>query len=132
MPEATSTASDAKTNAILAWIFAPFTSFAWKDSTDEFVKAHARASLYLGIANVISSIVIFVLQICMGVVLGAFLYNSYLFGFAGIVDCFWWLLNMANGAFILIPRLIGVVKANNGEKWEVPYITESLKKIIKL
>ena len=46
MPESKTTASEAKTNAMLAWIFAPITSYVWKDSTDEFLKAHARASLY--------------------------------------------------------------------------------------
>ena len=132
MPESKTTASESKTNAILAWIFAPITSYVWKDNPDEFVKAHARASLYLGVANVISTVVLMVLQICMGVVFAAVLYNSYLFGFSSLISCFWGLLNLANGAFILVPRLVGVIKANNGEKWEVPYVSEMMQKIIKL
>ncbi len=125
--------SQAKTNAMLAWIFAPFTSYAWKDNTDEFVKAHARSSLYLGVANIISTIVLLVLQICFGTILGALFYsNGALFGFASLLGCGWSLLGLANGAFVIVPRIVGAIKANNGEQWEVPYVNEFMAKFIKL
>lgn len=128
---ASSAASSAKTNAMLAWIFAPFTSFAWKDDSDEFVKAHARESLYVGIAQLAVVLVVYIVQ----AILFAIFFSGLSFGMLGIFGLFGLLFNLiwlATFAFMIVPRIIGVMKANEGQKWEFPQVTNLVKKYIKL
>ena len=102
---ATLSASANKTNAILAWLFAPITSFIWMNDADEFLKHHAKQSLYWGIASFIAWAILFVLSF---VVVGACLMPVW-----GIID--------------LVVRIMGIVKANQGEKWVVPVIGGMVK-----
>lgn len=124
------TASDPKTTAMLAWIFAPFTSYLFKDESDPFVKSHARESFYLGIANIAVLLVLGVINICVSAVFYNFLWSAGLI-FAQILSCLWALLWLGVVAFIAVPRIMGLVKANNHEEWKVPYVTEYLSKYIK-
>jgi uncharacterized Tic20 family protein len=123
--------SQSKTNAMLAWLFAPITSFIWKDDADAFVKEHARQSLYLGIANIAVFAVLFLLQICYGIIFANLLW-SVLWGISALISCFWSLLWLAASAFAVVPRIIGIVKANDMKTWEVPYVTKFMSRFIKL
>jgi len=100
-PSASSTAGgNTKTNAILAWIFAPITSIIWMNEKDEFLKHHAKQSLAWGVTALIGHVLCFVLSF---VIIGA---------------CLWPLWSLLD----LGVRVYGLVKANNGEKWEVPVV----------
>jgi len=104
--EATATAkSDPKTNAILAWIFAPVTSIIWMNDADEFLKYHAKQSLSWSIVALIGHLVCFFLS------------------FVLIGMCLWplWII------LDLVVRVYGLMKANNGEKWEVPVVGTLIK-----
>jgi uncharacterized Tic20 family protein len=125
------TASDTKTLAMLAWIFAPITSFVWKDHEDAFVKSHARESLYFGVASILVALVGFVVQTCFSIVIGYTLTGP-LFGIASLISCVWSLLWLAVGLAFIVPRIVGVVKANSMEEWTVPYVNEFMKRFIKL
>jgi uncharacterized Tic20 family protein len=131
-PAPSSAPTEAKTNAILAWLFAPITSFAWKDSSDEFLRSHARESLYLGVANFAVYLVLFVMQFLYNLIFVPLLFSSIVFGFGVILNCVWGVLWLAAGLFVLVPRIMGIVKANNREKWEVPYVNPFVKRFIKL
>lgn len=126
-----STTSQAKTNAMLAWIFAPITSFVWKDDANSFVKAHARESLYFGIANIVLSIVLYLLQALFFGLLFSGTGFSFL-GFAGFTSLLFSLLWLAFWVFSFVPRVIGVVKANDMQTWEFPVVTNLVKRFIKL
>jgi uncharacterized Tic20 family protein len=128
-PAPTAKANMSTSNAVLAWIFAPFTSFAFKNDPDELTRAHARESFYLGIANIAVLLVVFILQVCIGIFMGLIFYSAY--GINALIQCFWSLVWLAELAFILVPRIIGAMKASQGEKWTVPYVTEFLSKYIK-
>lgn len=129
-PTPASTQSDPKTNAMIAWIFAPFSSYLLKDETDEFVRAHARESFYLGVANIIALLALGVLNVCYGMVFNVLFWNVGL-GLASLLSCVWGILWLAVALFIGVPRVMGIIKANNHEKWTVPYVTEYLSKYIK-
>lgn len=117
---------DAKTNAALAWLFAPITSFIWRDETDAFLRNHARESLYVGIFNAITVTIVFFLNFCVALTLG-FIEPVFF-----LAQCILTLVWLAVWASILVPRIIGIVKAMNGETWEVPYISEFMRRYIKL
>lgn len=127
---ATSTTSDPRTTAILAWLFAPFSSYLFKDEQDALVRSHARESFYLGIANLIALLAVGILNVCIGSAFSAILWNSGL-GLLQLMSCLWSVLWLAVAAFIGVPRIVGIVKANNREEWKVPYITDFLSKYIK-
>lgn len=132
-PAQSSTASDSKTNAILAWVFAPITSFVWKDSPDAFVRAHARESLNFGIANVVLWLVLWVVSVVYNIIIGNLLYSSFtLFGLASLLSCVWSLLWLAFWIGSVVIRIMGAVKASNGQTWTVPYISKFMSKYIKL
>jgi uncharacterized membrane protein len=95
-----SAGSNSKTNAILAWLFAPITSLIWMNDKDEFLKYHAKQSLAWGITSIIGHTVCFFLS----------------FIFIGM--CIWPIWSILD----LVVRIYGLVKANNGEKWEVPVV----------
>src|SRR5690554_4991274 len=82
-PAATTSADSAKTNAILAWIFAPITSYVWKDESDPLLRNHARESLYLGVANLAVMVILWVLSI---------FFSIFLIGGFGII--FWGFMNL--------------------------------------
>jgi len=124
-------ASEAKTNALLAWLFSPITSFVWKNEKDAFLQKHARNSLYYGIANIILVAIVFVIQILYGVIVGALLWNV-LWGLGTLLSCVWSAIWLVVSAFSVVPRIVGMIKANNGEVWEVPYVQKWLEKVIKL
>lgn len=126
---ATSTSADPKTNAILAWLFAPFSSFLFKDDKDAFVHAHARESFYLGIANLAGLVVLGILNVCSSMLLGTLFWSQ--LGFYTLISCFWGLLWLAWAVFCVVPRIMGIIKANNMQTWEVPYVTKFLSKYIK-
>lgn len=109
---ATTSSSNSKTNAILAWIFAPITSLIWMNDADEFLKHHAKQSLYWGIASVI---------VYVGGNVLAFVLSFVLIGFL-----FWCVI----GVWVILDivvRIMGAVKANQGEKWVVPVIGKMVK-----
>lgn len=127
-------ASDAKTNALLAWIFAPITSFLWLKDQDEFLRHHARESFYFGILNIALYVIVFIVQTCVNIVFLNLLFgNVYsLSGLGALFSCFWGMVWLALAVFSIVPRVIGLVKANNGELWTVPLVSEYMSKIIKV
>jgi uncharacterized Tic20 family protein len=127
----TNVSSEARTNALLAWLFSPITSFLWKSDKDAFLQKHARNSLYYGIANLILVAIVFVLQILYGIIVGALLWNV-LWGLGALLSCVWSVIWITVSLFSLVPRIVGMIKANNGEVWEVPYVQKWLEKVIKL
>lgn len=132
-PTVVPSASQDKTNAILAWLFAPLTSFLWKDDPSEFVRAHARESLYFGVANILLVVVFLLLQICYGIVMGVVFGSVYsLSAMELLLACIWNILWLAVWAFGIVPRIIGMVKANGMQTWTVPVVNEQMKKFIKL
>ncbi len=96
---------DTKTNAILAWIFAPITSAIWMNDTDDFLRHHAKQSLSWGIVSIIGH--------------GACFFLTFLI----IGVCLWPLWSLLD----IVVRVVGLVKANNGEKWEVPVVGGLIK-----
>lgn len=96
---------NSKMNAVLAWIFAPITSLIWMNDKDEFLQYHAKQSLSWSIVAIIGHVACAVLTV---VVIGACLWP------------FWSLLDLG-------VRVMGLVKANNGEKWEVPVVGGLIK-----
>lgn len=130
-PEVSGNREDIKTTAILAWVFAPLTSFMWKDHQNEFIRFHARESLYLGIANIAVVIVLTLLQVCMQIFAGALFFTP-AFALFGLISCFFAIIWLGVTAFIVVPRVVGVIKAANMEKWEVPYVSRFVSRYIKL
>jgi uncharacterized Tic20 family protein len=108
-------ATQNKTNAILAWVFAPITSFIFMNDKDEFTKKCAKHSMYFGVADFI----IWVLLI-LGSTFGGIL----TFGI-GTICCT--ILMLVWSAASIAVRIIGAVKANNGELFEVPLISKMVK-----
>ncbi|MBU0975669.1 MAG: DUF4870 domain-containing protein [Patescibacteria group bacterium] len=108
MAEQTATsASPNRTNALLAWIFAPLTSFIFLNDEDAFTKKCAKHSMYFGIASIVMYIVLSVLATIS----------------FGILSC----LVLVWVAVDLIVRIMGAVKANSGELFEVPVISGMVK-----
>ncbi len=108
----TSSASKNRTNALLAWVFAPITSFIFMNDEDPFTKKCAKHSLYFGVVDVVLQVVL---------ILGGTILS---FAFIGIccfpISAVWGLVSLA-------VRIIGAVKANNGELFEVPVISDMVK-----
>lgn len=105
-------ASPNRTNALLAWIFAPITSFLFMNDEDEFTKKCAKHSLYFGVADIIIQVVLW----GGGTVLSFVVIGVCCFPLAGL----WGLVSLA-------VRIIGAVKANQGELFEVPVISGMVK-----
>ena len=103
-----------RTNALLSWIFAPITSFIFMNDEDAFTKRCAKHSLYFGVASVLIYIVLTVV-----VTVGTFV----TFGFGSLCSC----LIFVWGVVDLVVRIMGAVKANNGELFEVPVISGMVK-----
>lgn len=101
-----------RTNALLAWIFAPISSFIFKDDKDAFTKRCAMHSLYFGVADVIIQVVLWV----GGIILSFAVIGVCCFPIAGL----WGIASIAI-------RIVGAVKANNGEVFEVPVISDMVK-----
>jgi len=101
----TASGSNTKINALLAWIFAPITSLIWMNEKDDFLKYHAKQSLAWSITAIVGHVLCGALMIV----------------FIGM--CLWpiWLLIDVG------VRIYGAVKANNGEKWEVPVVGGLIK-----
>lgn len=106
------TAAPNRTNALLAWVFAPITSFIFMNDEDEFTKKCAKHSMYFGVADVVIQIVL----ILGGTILSFAFIGICCFPIAGI----WGLVSLA-------VRIIGAVKASNGELFEVPVISGMVK-----
>jgi len=126
-----SPSEEARTNAMLAWIFAPFTSFAWKDDKDEFIKAHAGESLYIGIAQAALFIVILGVQACFSITF----FNSFGLGMIGLAGIFGLALSIlwfAFWVFAFVPRIIGAINANNGQIWRLKEVSALVKRFVKL
>ncbi|MDD3647197.1 MAG: DUF4870 domain-containing protein [Candidatus Dojkabacteria bacterium] len=107
-----SAATPNRTNALLAWIFAPLTSFIFLNDEDEFTKKCAKHSMYFGIADLVIQIVLWV----GGIILSFAVIGVCCFPLAGL----WSLVSIA-------VRIMGAVKANNGELFEVPVISGMVK-----
>ena len=106
------TSGNNRTNALLAWIFAPITSFIFMNDKDAFTKKCAKHSMYFGVADIIIQAVLWI----GGIVL------SFIFiGFLCFPLAFLW--SMVSIAV----RVIGAVKANKGELFEVPVISGMVK-----
>jgi uncharacterized Tic20 family protein len=116
---------DTKLFAILAWVFAPITSYIWKDHENALVKNHARESFYVGVLHIFLAIAIFFLQILAALTLG-------FIGFDWLVQAPLALLGFALSVAMVIVRIVGIIKAINGEQWTVPYVSQYLSKYIKL
>ncbi|MBN2015397.1 DUF4870 domain-containing protein [Candidatus Dojkabacteria bacterium] len=101
-----------KTNALLAWIFAPITSFIFMNDEDEFTKKCAKHSLYFGVVMVVVHVALWIL----GTVGAVFIVGTVCF----CVDAVVWIADIA-------VRVMGAVKANNGELFEVPVISGMVK-----
>jgi len=112
MAEAKVQASENRTNALLCWIFAPITSFIFMNDKDEFTKKVAKHSMYFGIFDVALQVVLWVL----GTILAFVLVGLLCYVIAGL----WWLVS-------LTVRIMGAVKANKGELFEVPVISGMIK-----
>ncbi|MCA9378910.1 DUF4870 domain-containing protein [Candidatus Dojkabacteria bacterium] len=120
--------SDDKTNAILAWLFAPISSYLLKDQQDPFVKNHVSESFYFGIFSIVLAVVFGVIAACLSILFG----SLFGFGLSSILACGINLLWLAVFLVVSVPRLIGIIKAVNHETWTVPYVSEFMKKYIKL
>jgi len=110
-----SSAAPNKTNAILAWVFAPITSFIFMNDEDAFTKKVAKHSMYFGVADFVMWVVL---------ILGSTLGGIITLGI-GTICCS--ILSFIWGAVSLAVRIIGAVKANNGELFEVPVISGMVK-----
>jgi len=102
---AKTTDGQAKTNAMLAWIFAPITSIIWMNDENEFLKYHAKQSLSWSLVAIVGHVVF---SMSMAVLIGFCLWPL------------WALLDLG-------VRIYGLMKANNGEKWEVPVVGGLIK-----
>lgn len=109
---AETSSSTNRTNAILAWVFAPITSLIFKDDKDEFTRKCAKHSLYFGVAVVAIHIVMWIL----GTIGSVFIVGIFCF----MLDAVVWLADLA-------VRIMGAVKANNGELFEVPITSKWVK-----
>lgn len=103
-----------RTNAMLAWIFAPLTSFIFMNDEDAFTKKCAKHSMYFGVASIIIYVALFVL-----ISIGA----AVTFGIGSVCYC----LVAVWGLLDLVVRVMGAVKANSGELFEVPVISGMVK-----
>ncbi len=124
-------ADQAKTNAILAWVFAPFTSYAWKDDSNELVKSHARESFYIGVAELAVFVVFTILQSIINSIFFS-TFNYGLFGIGAIISLFFSIAWLGVTAFLVVPRILGIVAANNGKEYRLPVVSNLVKKYIKL
>lgn len=119
--------------AVLAWIFAPISSFVLKDNSNEFVRWHARASLYFGIAALVAYVIGWVgMEILWRVffmLLGTALAFSWLWGIVALLVQLAWLVVWCA---VVIPRLYAAWKAYNLEKWEIPAISNFVRKYVKV
>ncbi len=109
-----SSASNSKTNAILAWLFAPITSLIWMNDADEFLKHHAKQSLYWGAFTLIVYVGGFILSTLLAFVT---------FGLGSLLYCLIFPFSILD----IVVRIMGIVKSNNGEKWVVPVIGKMVK-----
>ena len=101
-----------RTNALLAWIFAPITSFIFMNDEDEFTRRCAKHSMYFGVAMVVIHVAMWIL----GTIGTLVIVGSVCF----CVDAVIWVADLA-------VRIIGAVKANNGELFEVPVLSDMVK-----
>lgn len=104
--------TDNNTNMVLCWIFAPITSLIWMNDADEDLKWHAKTTLYWGLVSIAFYIVMFVL----GTILSLFVVGIVCFCFMGVFS----LLD-------LVVRVMGAIKAGNGERYEVPVVSGWVK-----
>ena len=111
----TAAPSPNRTNALLAWIFAPITSFIFMNDADEFTKKCAKHSMYFGIAMILGHVLMWILSSVL---------TAVTLGFGAL--CLWIL---PTGWFVvdIVGRIMGAVKANNGELFEVPVISGMVK-----
>ena len=70
----------------------------------EFCKFHGKQALVLLIAGIITMVI-------------------------GIIPVLGWIVSFVGGIAILIMSILGILKALNGEYWEMPYVAEYAKKI---
>lgn len=101
-----------RTNAILAWVFAPITSFIFMNDEDEFTRKCAKHSMYFGIADVVAQLIWWV-------------GGSFLAIFLVGMCC--WVIGLVWFVFSIYVRVMGAVKANKGELFEVPVISGMVK-----
>ncbi len=105
-------ASANRTNALLCWIFAPITSFIFMNDKDAFTKKCAKHSLYFGVADVVIQVGLWVIGTILAfVVVGVCCYA---------VAAIWGLVS-------IVVRIMGAVKANDGEVFKVPVISDMVK-----
>ncbi len=81
------------------------------EQEDEEVKWHSRHGLVLLVAWIILSIVIFILS------------------FVPVLGCFFSLLSLFLGLGILVVHIICIVKALNGERFLIPYVSDYVQQI---
>jgi uncharacterized Tic20 family protein len=127
------THAEQKQVAMLSWALAPIYSYVVKDSASDFVRSHAQASFYYGIASIIVFVVAIIFEAILGALVGLLFSNPFTFAWVySLVSCFntlFWLLILG---VMFIPRLFGVLQANTMQKWEVPYLRSYLEKYIRL
>ena len=106
---------DPKLVALLSWIFAPISSIVFMlledTKNDEFSIYNAKLSLFFTIAQIVITIVLMVLMVIPVVGL--------------LMGCLNWLLQIG----LLVYRIILAVKSYNGEKVEVPLLSDWMKKM---
>jgi uncharacterized membrane protein len=52
-PQSSASGMKKETQALLCWLLAPITGLIWMNESDEFVRFHAKQSLYFGIASIV-------------------------------------------------------------------------------
>ena len=101
-----------RTNAMLAWLIAPITSFIFMNDEDAFTKRCAKHSLYFGLVDVAIHLGLWIVGAVLSLIV------------VGVCCYVIWI----GWVFVSIGvRIIGAVKANQGELFEVPVISGLIK-----
>lgn len=112
--------------AVIAWLFAPFSSLFFLSSKDKFTRRCAKHALYLGVSMVIINIIMLFINMSLflvGTFLALFWMGAVCFSILVICLILWIGLNI----MWIVGNVIGAVKANKGELFEVPIISGMVK-----
>lgn len=132
-PTATTAEEDAKRQALMAWLVAPFYSYTLKNNSNEFVRKHAEASFYYGVASIAVVVLAFIVQTILGfllqIIAGGNPFSALsLYSTFGTINGLIWL---ATWLFVIIPRVYGILKSQNMEVWSMPKAKELVSKYLK-
>lgn len=105
------------TNAMICWLVValiglPIPSFIWMNEKDEELKWHAKTTLYFGLAIIAAYIIIMV----VGTIGSMFVIGACCFLAYPLV----WIIQVVVG-------VMGALKANKGERFEIPVIKDYVK-----